>query len=128
MEKLEQDSGELPEGMQTLQASRQYNSRVWATIDAFRAYDNLHDPCYIQRVYTYHRDIFEIRGIKWTLEGVTPKREWLIKVTSVTVTSVSLKKAGMASRNIVMKKQCTLFWIDFAVVFGLVVLDESCMS
>ena len=41
--------------------------------------------------------------------GVRPKREWLIKVTSVTETSVSLKKAGMASRNIVMKKQYTLF-------------------
>ena len=34
---------------------------------------------------------------------------------------VNLKKAGMASRNIVMKKQCTLFWISFAVVFGLLV-------
>ena len=31
---------------------------------------------------------------------------------------VNLKKASMASRNIVMKKQCKLFWISFAVVFG----------
>ena len=109
IEKLEQDSDALPEGMQTLSASRQYNSRVRATIDALRAYDNLHDPSYIQRVYTYHRYIFETRGIKRTLEGVTPKREWLIKVASVTVTSINLKKAGMASRNIVKKEQYTLF-------------------
>ena len=31
------------------------------------------------------------------------------KQKSVTVTSVNLKKAGMASRNIVMKKQYPLF-------------------
>ena len=43
------------------------------------------------------------------MEGVTPKREWLIKVASVTVTSINLKKAGMASRNIVKKEQYTLF-------------------
>ena len=34
----------------------------------------------------------------------------------------SLKTVSMASRNIVMKKQYTLFWISFAVVFGLLVL------
>ena len=31
----------------------------------------------------------------------------------------------MASRNIVMKKQYTLFWISFAAVFGLLVLGSS---
>ena len=36
------------------------------------------------------------------------------------VTSVNVKKAGMASRNIVMKKQYTLLRsAQFAVVFGL---------
>ena len=34
---------------------------------------------------------------------------------------VNLKKAGMASQNIVIKKQYTLFQISFAVVFGLLV-------
>ena len=37
------------------------------------------------------------------------------------VTSVNLKKAGMARRNIVIKKQYTLLWISFAVVFGLLI-------
>ena len=37
------------------------------------------------------------------------------------VTSVNLKKACMASRNIVSTKQYTLFLISFAVVFGLLV-------
>ena len=32
-----------------------------------------------------------------------------------------LKKTGMANRNIVIKKQYTLLWISFAVVFGLLV-------
>ena len=45
------------------------------------------------------------------------------------VTSVNLKKAGMASRNIVMfKKQYTLFWTSFAVVFGLLVLGKKVYS
>ena len=35
------------------------------------------------------------------------------------ITSVNLKKAGMTSRHIVIEKQYTLFWISFAVVFGL---------
>ena len=37
------------------------------------------------------------------------------------VTSVNLKKAGMARRNIVIKKQYTLLWISFPVVFGLLI-------
>ena len=41
------------------------------------------------------------------------------------VTSVNLeKKVGMASRNIVMEEQYTLFWISFAVVFGLLVFGS----
>ena len=44
------------------------------------------------------------------------------------VTSVNLKKAGMASRNIVLKKQYTLFWISLAVVFGLLVLTKYSLS
>ena len=38
------------------------------------------------------------------------------------VTSVNLKKAGMASRNIVIKNNTCCFYISFAVVFGLLVL------
>ena len=52
---------------------------------------------------------------------------WTVSILSLycyilrSVTSVNLKKAGMASRNIVIKKQYTLLWISFAVVFGLLV-------
>ena len=42
------------------------------------------------------------------------------EITEITeITSVNLKKAGMTSRHIVIEKQYTLFWISFAVVFGL---------
>ena len=37
------------------------------------------------------------------------------------VTSVNLKKAGMANRNIVMKKTKHVVMISFVVVFGLLV-------
>ena len=42
------------------------------------------------------------------------------------VTSVNLKKAGMASRNIVMKKKQYVVLISFAVVFGLLVFGFKC--
>ena len=47
----------------------------------------------------------------------------------IKLTSVNLKKAGMTSRDIVMfKKQYTLFWISFAVVFGLLVQGKKVYS
>ena len=39
--------------------------------------------------------------------------------------SLLLNKAGMASRNIVVKKQYTFLWISFAVVFGLLVFGSG---
>jgi len=43
-------------------------------------------------------------------------------VIPIKVTSENLKKAGMASRNIVMKKTIHVVLISFAVVFGLLVV------
>ena len=59
----------------------------------------------------------------WTLVEQTRKDAKSVSSFSVSDRQwpVNLKKAGMASRIIVMKKQCTLFWISFAVVFGLLV-------
>ena len=40
--------------------------------------------------------------------------------------SLNLKKSGMASRNnVIKKKQYTLLWISFAVVFGLLVFSGA---
>ena len=54
------------------------------------------------------------------INSVTKKKKINKKIIN-SVTSVNLKKAGMASRNIVMKKTRHVVMISFIVVFGLLV-------